>query len=60
MNLDRTHVGVGIIASETVWKALTKKRSLEKTKKSRELKAKTANDCPYCDRGNTSKQCRLC
>jgi IS1 family transposase len=34
-----------------VWKALTKKRSLAKTIKSRELKAKRPNDCPYCGEG---------
>jgi hypothetical protein len=34
-----------------VWKALTKKRSLAKTTKSRELKVKTENDCPYCGKG---------
>jgi len=36
---------------KTVWKALTKKRSLAKTTKSRELKVKTENDCPYCGKG---------
>ena len=36
---------------KTVWQALTQKRSLAKTKKSRELKVKTANDCPYCGKG---------
>ncbi len=36
---------------KTVWKALKKKRSLAVPKKSRELKAKTENDCPYCDQG---------
>ena len=36
---------------KTVWKALTKKRSLAKATKSRELKVKTENDCPYCGKG---------
>ena len=36
---------------KTMWKALTKKRRLAKTTKSRELKVKTANDCPYCGKG---------
>ncbi len=36
---------------KAVWKALTKKRSLAKTTKSRELKAKTPIDCPYCGKG---------
>lgn len=36
---------------KTVWKALTKKRSLAKTTKSCKLKVKTANDCPYCGKG---------
>jgi hypothetical protein len=39
---------------KTVWKALTKKRSLAKTKKSRELKVKTENDCPYCGKGENT------
>jgi hypothetical protein len=36
---------------KAVMKALTKKRSLAKTTKSRELKVKTENDCPYCGKG---------
>ena len=36
---------------KTVWKALTKKRSLAKATKSRELKVKTENDRPYCGKG---------
>jgi IS1 family transposase len=36
---------------KTVWTSLTKKRSLAKAKKSRELKVKTENDCPYCGKG---------
>jgi hypothetical protein len=36
---------------KAVWKALTKKRSLAKTIKSRELKAKTPIGCPYCVKG---------
>jgi IS1 family transposase len=36
---------------KAVWKTVTKKRSLAKIKKSRELKAKTPNDCPYCGKG---------
>ena len=36
---------------KAVMKALTKKRSLAKATKSRELKVKTENDCPYCGKG---------
>jgi IS1 family transposase len=36
---------------KTVWKSLTKKRSLAKTIKPRELKVKTEKDCPNCNKG---------